>query len=137
MAPTPNSLANKNSTSAGNSKPPLQSERRSSRRCKLNQLMRIRPSDPANEAFDDIRRTLSVSRTGVYFQTSEPDYQVGMRLFVSLPYATESATMDQEYLTEVVRRDPLPNGLFGIGFKFLMQIRLEGGYSFGSPQQRR
>jgi hypothetical protein len=37
-----------------------------------------------------------------------------------------------------VRRDPLPNGLFGVGFKILMEIGFQGGYSFGgSPMQRK
>ena len=114
-----------------------QAERRSSRRCKITQLMRIRPSDPERNAFDDIRGTLSVSRTGVYFHSSEPEYEVGMRLFVTMPYSKEPAAMAREYLAEVVRRDPLPNGLFGIGFKILMEIGFQG-YTFGgSSMQRR
>ena len=112
-----------------------QTERRSSRRCKITQLMRIRPSDPERDPFDDIRGSLSVSRTGVYFQSSIPTYQVGMRLFVTMPYSKEPASMTHEYLAEVVRRDPLPNGLFGVGFKILLEMGLQSryntGYSFG------
>lgn len=107
------------------------SERRSTRRCKINQLMRIRPSDPEREPFDDIRGSMSVSRTGVYFQSSEVGYEVGMRLFVSMPYSKEPAAMTREYLAEVVRRENLPNGLFGIGFKILLEMGLTGG--FGAP----
>jgi hypothetical protein len=116
---------------------PSHTEKRSSRRCKITQLMRIRPSDPELEPFDDIRGTLSVSRTGVYFHSSEQAYQVGMRLFVSMPYTREASTMTREFLAEVVRRDALPNGLFGIGFKILMEIGLQGGYSTGSHMQRK
>lgn len=116
---------------------PTQAERRGSRRCKITQLMHVRPSDPEREPFDDIRGTLSVSRTGVFFQTSEPGYEVGMRLFVSMPYSKEPASMAREYLAEVVRRDHLPNGLFGIGFKILMEMRLQGGYNFGHGHQRK
>jgi hypothetical protein len=107
-----------------------QTERRSSRRCKITQLMRIRPSDPERDPFDDIRGTLSVSRTGVYFQSSVATYAVGMRLFVTMPYSKEPASMSREYLAEVVRRDPLSNGLFGVGFKILMEMGLQS--SFGS-----
>jgi hypothetical protein len=103
-------------------------ERRSSRRCKINQLMRIRPSDPERDPFDDIRGSLSVSRSGVYFQSSEQAYEVGMRLFVSMPYSKEPAAMTREYLAEVVRREPLSNGLFGIGFKILMEMGMQGGF---------
>jgi len=114
-----------------------QTERRGSRRCKINQLMRIRPSDPERDPFDDIRGTLSVSRSGVFFQSSEAGYEVGMRLFVSMPYSKEPAAMTREYLAEVVRREALPNGMFGIGFKILMEMGLQGGYGFGNSHQRK
>ena len=116
---------------------PKQNERRASRRCKITQLMRIRPSDPERDHFDDIRGTVSMSRTGVYFQSSEEGYQVGMRLFVTMPYAKDASTMQREYLCEVVRRDHLPNGLFGIGFKILMEMGFQGGYSIGGYHQRK
>jgi hypothetical protein len=106
---------------------PLRTERRGSRRCKITQLMRIRPSDPEREHFEDIRGSLSVSRTGVFFHSSEPKYEVGMRLFVSMPYTKEPSGMSHEYLAEVVRRDPLPNGLYGVGFKILMEMGINGG----------
>lgn len=105
-----------------------QTERRGSRRCKFTQLMRIRPSDPERDSFEDIRGTLSVSRSGIYFQSSVNTYEVGMRLFVTMPYSKEPASMSREYLAEVVRRDPLPNGLFGVGFKILMEMGLPGGF---------
>ena len=110
---------------------PSRTERRGSRRCKITQLMRIRPSDPEREHFEDIRGSLSVSRTGVFFHSSETKYEVGMRLFVTMPYTKEPSAMSHEYLAEVVRRDHLPNGLFGVGFKILMEMGLQnfGGYS--------
>jgi hypothetical protein len=114
-----------------------QTERRGSRRCKITQLMRIRPSDPERDHFDDIRGSLSMSRTGVYFQSSETAYQVGMRLFVTMPYTKEPTAMHREYLAEVVRRDELPNGLMGIGFKILMEMGFQGGYSFEGRSQRK
>src|ERR1043166_8645629 len=98
----------------GNSPTPRsvpQSERRGSRRCKINQLMRIRPSDPEREHFEDLRGSASVSRSGVYFQTSEKGYEVGLRLFVTMPYSRDPAAINREYLAEVVRLDDLPNGL--------------------------
>jgi len=116
---------------------PTHTERRGSRRCKITQLMRIRPSDPERDPFDDIRSTVSVSRSGVYFHSSESGYEVGMRLFVSMPYSKEPAALVREYLAEVVRRDPLPNGLFGVGFKILMELGLQASYSFTPPLQRK
>src|SRR5208282_2066226 len=122
------------SNSGGSTASRPANERRSSRRCKITQLMRIRPSDPEKEHFDDLRGTLSVSRTGVYFQTSEAGYEVGMRLFVTMPYSQNPTALSREYLAEVVRKDELANGLSGIGFKILMEMGLQQtAYSFGAP----
>ncbi|HEY1423968.1 MAG TPA: PilZ domain-containing protein [Candidatus Acidoferrum sp.] len=113
-----------------------QSERRGSRRCKINQLMRIRPSDPEKEHFEDMRGTTSVSRSGVAFQTSETGYEVGMRLFVTMPYSNSPAGTNREYLAEVVRLEDLPNGLRSVGIKLLMEMGMQHSYSFTPPNHR-
>jgi hypothetical protein len=122
----------------GNSpkKPVSHTERRGSRRCKITQLMRIRPSDPNKDHFEDLRGSLSVSRSGVFFQSSEPGYEVGMRLFVTMPYSQDPASRVREYLAEVVRRDVLPTGMFGIGIKILMEMGVQHSYNFGSANSR-
>src|ERR1700687_5783499 len=109
------------------------SERRASRRCKFTQLMRIRPSDPQRQHFDDMRGTISVSRTGVYFQTSESGYEGGMRLLLIMPYSQDPGSTNREYLAEVVRTDSLPNGLTGIGVKLLRETGPQHTYSFEPP----
>src|SRR6202790_1024126 len=96
---TQQGIMGKTSTTRGTTpSKPAAAERRGTRRCKITQLMRIRPSDPEKEHFDDLRGTLSVSRSGVYYQTSEAGYELGMRLFVSMPYSQEAASMSREYL---------------------------------------
>jgi hypothetical protein len=110
-----------------------QAERRGSRRCKINQLMRIRPSNPEKEHFEDLRGTTSVSRSGVFFQSSEKGYEIGMRLFVTMPYSRDPAANNREYLAEVVRVDELPNGLSGVGIKLLMEMGMQHSYSFTPP----
>src|SRR5215472_1236690 len=113
-----------------------QTERRGSRRCKINQLMRIRPSDPEKEHFEDLRGTTSVSRSGVFFQTSEKGYEIGMRLFVTMPYSNTPSALNREYLAEVVRIDALSNGLTGVGIKLLMEMGMQHSYSFTPPAHR-
>jgi hypothetical protein len=125
-----------NSTTGGTPAPPSPWDRRSSRRCKITLLVHIRPSDPAFEPFDEVRSTHSVSQTGVSFRSSEPKYKVGMRLFLSIPDSNEPAAMTHEYLTEVVRCDSLPNGLFGIGVKILMEMGVQGSYDIDYSHQR-
>jgi PilZ domain len=112
-------------------------ERRGSRRCKITQLMRIRPSDPEKEPFEDLRGTVSVSRSGIYFHTTELGYELGMRLFVTMPYSYNPSAMSREYLAEVVRKDPMPNGMTGIGFKTLLEMSEQPSYSFGVANSRK
>jgi len=119
------------------SRPNSLPERRGTRRCKITQLMRIRPSDPEKEHFEDLRGTMSVSRSGVYFQTSEKGYEIGLRLFVTMPYSKEPAAINREYLAEVVRMDPRPNGLTGVGLKILMEMGIQQhSYSFNAPPRK-
>jgi hypothetical protein len=120
---TQHSIMRKTSTAGGTTtSKPVTKERRGTRRCKITQLMRIRPSDPEKDHFDDMRGTLSVSRSGVYFQTSEAGYEIGMRLFLTLPYSQDPMSLNREYLAEVVRRDSLSTGMFGVGLKILMEM---------------
>jgi PilZ domain len=114
-----------------------QTERRASRRCKITQLMRIRPSDPEKDHFDDLRGTISVSRTGVYFHSSEAGYEVGMRLFVTMPYVQGALSTGREYLAEVVRVDNLINGMNGVGFKLLMEMGQQGSWNNHSSSIQR
>jgi hypothetical protein len=115
---------------------PSQTERRGSRRCKITQLMRIRPSDPEKDHFEDLRGTISVSRSGVYFQSSEKVYEIGMRLFVTMPYSHDAGAMSREYLAEVVRVDSLVNGMTGVGFKILMEFGMQANYSSNALQRK-
>jgi len=136
MATQQDLLMKKLTTDSHPKQPASSKERRGNRRCKITQLMRIRPSDPNLDHFEDLRGSASVSRSGVYFKSSEPGYEVGMRLFVTMPYSQDPASMNREYLAEVVRRDVLPTGMFGIGFKILMEMGIQHSYNFGSGSQR-
>ena len=104
-------------------------ERRGTRRCKITQLMRVRPSDPEKDHFEDLRGSVSVSRSGVYFHSSETGYELGMRLFVTMPYSKDPTALNREYLAEVVRKDALSNGLTGVGIKMLMEMGMQHSFS--------
>jgi len=136
MATQHDELMTKKIPTGSSTKPVSNTERRGSRRCKITQLMRIRPSDPKKDHFEDLRGSVSVSRSGVFFQSSEASYEVGMRLFVTMPYSKDPASMAREYLAEVVRRDVLPTGMFGIGIKILMEMGIQHTYHFGPGHSR-
>ena len=136
MATQQDLMTKKSPTGASPKQSHAHPERRGTRRCKITQLMRIRPSDPNKEHFEDLRGSASVSRSGVYFQSSESGYEVGMRLFITMPYSNDPASMNREYLAEVVRRNVLPTGMFGIGIKILMEMGIQHSYNFGGGSLR-
>src|SRR6267378_4212228 len=101
MATQQDLMTKKLPTGSSPKQPISNTERRGSRRCRITQLMRIRPSDPNKDHFEDMRGSVSVSRSGVFFQSSEAGYEVGMRLFVTMPYSRDPASMAREYLALV------------------------------------
>ena len=136
MATQQELMTKKSPAGAPPKQPYTHTERRGTRRCRITQLMRIRPSDPNKTPFEDMRGSVSVSRSGVYFQSSEAGYEVGMRLFITMPYSNDPASMNREYLAEVVRRDVLPTGMFGVGIKMLMEMGIQHSYNFGGGNPR-
>lgn len=98
-------------------------ERRKSRRIRIGQPLRIRPSDPKDAYFEDSNTTKNVSKDGIYFVTRISAYYEGMRLFVIVPHHAPKEPQDKEYLGQVVRVDPLPEGQRGIAVQFLTDWR--------------
>lgn len=96
-----------------------QSERRRSRRVRMGQSLRVRPSDPKDAAFEETGTTKNVSRDGVYFVTERESYYLGMRLFVTLPYHSPINPLNHEYLGQVARVDDLGNGQHGVAVRLL------------------
>jgi len=94
-------------------------ERRRSRRIRIGQPVKIRPSDPKDTPFEDNSTTKNVSRDGIYFASKLRSYYEGMRLFIIVPHHNPREPLDKEYLGQVVRVDSLPEGQWGIAVKFL------------------
>ena len=99
---------------------------RSSRRITLSQPLRLVPSLPRGEFFEEITNTINVSREGFYFLTKREHYQEGMRLLVTLPYHHPRDRSDREYLAQVARIELLDDGQRGVGVRLLASI--------GNPQ---
>ncbi len=101
--------------------PERRQERRRSRRIKIGQPLKIRPSNPKDPQFDDTNVTTNVSREGIYFVSRINSYYEGMRLFVGVPHHSPRDAQDREYLGQVVRVDTLLEGRFGIAVQLLSQ----------------
>lgn len=57
---------------------------RRSRRIKISQPVRLRPSDP--NYTEEVQTTVNLSRDGLYFTTALKHYYVGMQVRVTVPY---------------------------------------------------
>jgi hypothetical protein len=104
-------------------------EKRRSRRAKIARTLRVRPSDPKDEHFEDLPVSINASREGVLFKTRRATYYPGMRVFVTFPYSSPHDPMNCEYVAQVVRVDKLPNGRFGVAVNLLMTVN----YSASKP----
>src|SRR5216684_4804812 len=102
---------------------PSVSELRRGRRAKLARPMRVRPSEPRDDHFEDLPNSVNASKHGIYFVSKRSTYYKGMRVFVTFPYSANDP-MSSEYLAEVVRIDTLPNNRFGIAVDLKMSVNM-------------
>ena len=107
-------------------------DKRRSRRAKIARTLRVRPSEPKDEPFEDLPVSINASREGILFKTRQATYYPGMRVFVTFPYSSPHDPMNCEYVAQVVRVDKLPNGRFGVAVNLLMTVN----YSTGQQQSR-
>jgi len=107
-------------------------EKRRSRRAKIAKPLRVRPSEPRDEHFEDIPISINASKEGIYFQTRRENYYKGMRVFVTFPFTSPHDPMNIEYVAEVVRVDSLPNNRFGVALHLLMTVGLSSNKTPGS-----
>jgi hypothetical protein len=108
---------------------PKFSEQRRSRRAKIAKPLRVRPSEPREEHFEDLPVSVNASKEGIYFHTRRANYYKGMRVFVTFPFSSAHDPMNCEYVAEVVRVESLPNGRFGVALHLMMTMN----YSSGAP----
>jgi hypothetical protein len=103
---------------------PAVSELRRGRRAKMARPMRVRPSEPRDDHFEDLPNSVNASKHGIYFVSKRTTYYKGMRVFVTFPYTSAHDPMNSEYLAEVVRIDILPNNKFGIAVDLKMTVNM-------------
>ncbi len=102
------------------------SERRRSRRAKIVRPVRVRPSGPKDEHFEDFPTSVNASREGIYFLTRTKNYYVGMRLFITFPYVSPNNPMNCEYLAHVVRVEGFGSNKFGVAVELLSTVDATG-----------
>jgi hypothetical protein len=97
-------------------------EKRISARAKVSRMLRVRPSEPDVEHFEEITASSNVSKHGIFFHTYRRTYTAGMRLFVTYPFTFEFDPMRAEYLAEVVRVEELADNRFGIAVRLITTV---------------
>jgi PilZ domain len=95
---------------------------RRSRRVTIGQPVKLRPSGPRGESFEEICTTKNVSREGFYFFTKREHYHEGMRLLATLPYHAPDDLCNREYIAQVVRVDLLDGGQRGVAVQLLSSL---------------
>jgi hypothetical protein len=107
-------------------------EKRRSRRAKIARTLRVRPSEPRDDHFEDLPTSINASREGVLFTTRRDSYYPGMRVFVTFPYSSPHDPMNCEYVAQVIRVDKLPNGKFAVAVNLLMTVNYSAPKTPGS-----
>jgi hypothetical protein len=107
-------------------------EQRRSRRAKIARTLRVRPSEPRDEHFEDLPISVNASKEGIYFTTRRGTYYPGMRVFVTFPYSSPHDPMNCEYVAQVVRVEKLSNNKFGIALHLLMTVNYSAAGTPGS-----
>jgi hypothetical protein len=102
-------------------------DKRRSRRAKIARALRVRPSEPKDDHFEDLPVSINASKEGILFKTRQATYYPGMRVFVTFPYSSPHDPMNCEYVAQVVRVDKLPNGRFGVAVNLLMTVNYTPG----------
>jgi len=122
-------------SSSNSGTPPLveapTSELRRGRRAKMARPMRVRPSEPRDDHFEDLPNSVNASKHGIYFVSKRTNYYKGMRVFVTFPYTSAHDPMNSEYLAEVVRIDTLPNNRFGVAVDLKMSVNMSSNSKSG------
>jgi hypothetical protein len=112
------------------------SEQRRSRRAKIARTLRVRPSEPRDEHFEDMPVSVNVSKEGIFFTTRQATYYPGMRVFVTFPFSSPHDPMNCEYVAQVVRVEKLPNNKFGVAVHLLMTMNYSASSPSGSRSRR-
>jgi CheY-like chemotaxis protein len=93
-------------------------ERRRRKRAKICAQVHVQAVN-APEPFQEVCKSVDVSRDGLLFTTARVGYWKGQRLDVTFPYSTAAAALNQPQSAEVVRVAENGGGQFGVAVQFL------------------
>ena len=111
-------------------------DNRRSRRAKIARPVRVRPSEPRDDHFEDIPVSVNASRDGLYFITRLHSYYPGMRVFVTFPYSSPHDPLNCEYVGQVLRVEKLDSSKSGVAVHLQMSVNLDTAGSKKTSSRR-
>ena len=93
-------------------------ERRRRKRAKITAQVHVRASS-SPEAFEEVGRSVDVSRDGLLFIVSRAGYWKGQKLDVTFPYSNAAAALNQAQQAEVVRVSEAPGSGYAVAVQFI------------------
>ena len=96
---------------------PTGAERRRRKRVKISGQVHLKAKD-CSSPFEEVCKTVDVSRDGVLFTSVRSGYWKGQLLDVTFPYSCAADTWNQPQNAEVVRVDELPDKTFSVAVQF-------------------
>jgi len=93
-------------------------ERRRRKRAKITAQVHVKASN-SPEPFEEVGRSVDVSRDGLLFVATKSGYWKGQKLDVTFPYSNAAAALNQAQQAEVVRVSEMAGVGFGIAVQFI------------------
>jgi CheY-like chemotaxis protein len=116
MSTTPSASAEIIRKAAGSN--PLGAERRRRKRAKITAQVHISAAD-SPQPFEEICKSVDVSRDGLLFTAARAGYRKGQRLEVMFPYSNAAAALNQAQSAEIVRVTENGGGQFKVAVQIL------------------
>jgi len=89
-------------------------DRRKRRRALISAPVRVRGINATDSVVDEISTTIDVSRAGILFLSSSPNYARGMEVAVIFPYSTAPTALHAEQQGRIVRSFETPEGCYAV-----------------------
>ena len=93
--------------------------RRRNPRARISLPIRVRSADFADDQVDEVRATVNVSRSGLYFSSHRISYHPGMKVLLTIPFRDVVADAGSEERGEVVRVEHFKDGRMGVAVRLL------------------
>src|SRR5580704_12547364 len=115
MSGIPTTSAEAKAKFAGSNPPGI--ERRRRKRAKISAQVRVRVVN-SPEPFEEVCKSIDVSRDGLLFMSARAGYWKGQELEVTFPYSNAAAALNTPQIAEVVRVAAAPGSQHGVAVQF-------------------